>query len=125
MKARKDSHTKGLSKPSSSTESSKPVISFDFCYTSTTGSEEPPAVTLVAVDNLEQSSSCSALLEERRSNAHRALSRVACALYNPTRVQQHNLEVRQPELSESIEGQSAKGQEQSRARDNTPGKHSL
>ncbi len=42
---------KGLSKLSSSTDSSKPVVSFDFCYTSTTGSEEPPSVTLVAVDN--------------------------------------------------------------------------
>ena len=51
MKAREDSHSKGLSKPSSSTDSSQPVVSFDFCYTSTTGSEEPPAVTLVAVDN--------------------------------------------------------------------------
>ena len=51
MKAREDNHPKGLSKPSSSTDSSKPVISFDFCYTSTTGSEQPPAVTLVAVDN--------------------------------------------------------------------------
>ncbi|CAE7216862.1 GIP [Symbiodinium sp. CCMP2592] len=51
MKAREDSHKKGLSKPSSSTDSAKPVISFDFCYTSTTGSEEPPAVTLVAVDS--------------------------------------------------------------------------
>eukprot|EP00439_Symbiodinium_sp_Y106_P081421 s148_g20.t1 len=51
MKAREDSHSKGLSKLSSSTDSSKPVVSFDFCYTSTTGSEEPPSVTLVAVDN--------------------------------------------------------------------------
>ncbi|CAE7493858.1 GIP [Symbiodinium sp. CCMP2592] len=51
MKAREDNHKKGLSKPSSSTDSAKPVISFDFCYTSTTGSEEPPAVTLVAVDS--------------------------------------------------------------------------
>ena len=51
MQAREDSHSKGLSKPSSSTDSSKSVVSFDFCYTSTTGSEEPPAVTLVAVDN--------------------------------------------------------------------------
>ncbi|CAE7197782.1 GIP [Symbiodinium sp. CCMP2592] len=50
MKAREDNHKKGLSKPSSSTDSAKPVISFDFCYTST-GSEEPPAVTLVAVDS--------------------------------------------------------------------------
>ncbi|CAE7725595.1 GIP [Symbiodinium sp. CCMP2592] len=49
MKAREDNHKKGLSKPSSSTDSAKPVISFDFCYTSTTGSEEPPAVTLVSL----------------------------------------------------------------------------
>ena len=51
MKAREDPHTQSLKKASSSTDSSKPVVSFDFCYTSTTGSEESPAVTLVAVDN--------------------------------------------------------------------------
>ncbi|CAE7245208.1 GIP [Symbiodinium sp. CCMP2592] len=61
MKAREDNHKKGLSKPSSSTDSAKPVISFDFCYTSTTGSEEPPAVTLVAVDSWSKA----VLAEER------------------------------------------------------------
>ncbi|CAE7812845.1 unnamed protein product [Symbiodinium sp. CCMP2592] len=60
MKAREDNHKKGLSKPSSSTDSAKPVISFDFCYTST-GSEEPPAVTLVAVDSWSKA----VLAEER------------------------------------------------------------
>ncbi|CAE7248770.1 GIP [Symbiodinium sp. CCMP2592] len=61
MKAREDNHKKGLSKPSSSTDSAKPVISFQFCYTSTTGSEEPPAVTLVAVDSWSKA----VLAEER------------------------------------------------------------
>ena len=51
MKAREDSHMKSISKPTSSADSSMPVISFDFCYTRTTGSAEPPAVVLIAVDS--------------------------------------------------------------------------
>ena len=50
-RGKEDPRRSGLAKATSSSDSSKPRLSFDFCYTSTAHCEDPPAVALVLSDS--------------------------------------------------------------------------
>ena len=50
-RGKEDPHKQAVTKATSSDDSSKPWLSFDFCYTSTSNCTDPPAVALVMTDN--------------------------------------------------------------------------
>ena len=50
-RGKEDPHKQSITKATSSDDSSKPWLSFDFCYTSTSNCTDPPAVALVMTDN--------------------------------------------------------------------------
>ena len=50
-RAKEDPHKQAVTKATSSDDSSKPWLSYDFCYTSTSNCTDPPAVALVMTDN--------------------------------------------------------------------------
>ena len=50
-RGKEDPHKQSVTKATSSDDSSKPWLSFDFCYTSTSSCTDPPAVALVMTDN--------------------------------------------------------------------------
>ena len=56
-RGKEDPHKQSVTKATSSDDSSKPWLSFDFCYTSTSNCTDPPAVALVMTDQEERWSS--------------------------------------------------------------------
>ena len=62
-RAKEDPHKQAVTKATSSDDSSKPWLSFDFCYTSTSNCTDPPAVALVMTDNWSSQASISHMVE--------------------------------------------------------------